>query len=286
MPNTSDVYLEDAAYAPLDSGALIYLFADVKEARSIIDLLPVDELKDRQVRQLLDRTDFIAAALFPEDSGRKFQLTARGKYPAGANVVFSADKNWQKLRSKEGQDYWYSSAGKLSLALNSKNAFAGAWLDNSSSSPFAEASGLQIPVGFNEYRKEKKIAQGGRVFPKAPLSCWLDDPAQVFARLLNDAGIPIRIPFQKLFVNIYTDLPAENQYTARMLFQFGNASQARGAAAVFALAGGFLSGAPEFVNSLFFSNPMIQEGSNIEFISSALSRDELAFILNFLLGGK
>ena len=101
---------------PLDIGASVYLFANVNEMRFIFDLLPIEELKDNQVRQMLDRTGFAAAALFPEDSGRQYQITAWGKYPSsGAAMAFSFNKGWKKQRAPQGYTYWVIHTGILQL---------------------------------------------------------------------------------------------------------------------------------------------------------------------------
>ena len=286
VPIIPHAQFEKASHAPLDISASAYVFADAKEARSIIEILPIKELKDPQVKQMLDRTDFIAAALFPADSGRRFQLTTWGKYPGGANIVFASNKNWKKYDDTKHGSYWHSSADKLSLVLSIKNAFASASLNDSPLSPFAQGSGINIPEGFNEFRNEKTDHKGERKFPKAPLSCWIEDPGAAVMRVLNEAGIPLRFPVQKIFFNLYNQLAQdEDSYTARILLQFENASQARGAAAIISLAGGFLSGAntPEFVSALFFSNPLIQENKNLEFISAPLSENELKYFLSFFL---
>ena len=280
MPNVPNVYLEDAAHAPLDTNASIYLFADVKKSRDIINLLPIDELKDSQVRLMLDRTDYIAAALFPGNSGRRFQLTAWGRYPGAADMAFSSNKNWLKHSDGKWGAYWHSSSDKLSLAVSAKNAFASSWLNNSPASPFAQMPGVEIPEGFNEFSKAKKDRQGKNIFPKAPVSCWLDEPGSAIIRVLNEAGLPIRIPVQKIFINIYDGLHSENQYTARILFQFENASQARATAALISIAYGLLSGAPNFINSIFLTNPLTQEGRNLEFISAPLNREILIQLFN------
>ena len=53
MPDTLSILPDDASHVPLDDGAELYIFAHAKEARSIIDLLPLEELKDKQAKQML-----------------------------------------------------------------------------------------------------------------------------------------------------------------------------------------------------------------------------------------
>ena len=283
VPNIPQAQFEKASNAPLDSGASVYIFADVKEARSIIEILPIDELKDPQVKQMLDRTNYIAAALFSADSGRRFQLTAWGKYPEGANIIFASNKNWKKQKDAEQRNYWHSSADKLSLAMNKRNAFAAGSLNSSPISPFTQETGIEIPEGFNEFRKEKKTFQGEYKFPKAPLSCWLDDPGAAVIRALNEAGIPIRVPVRKLFISLFDGLETKNKYTARIILQFDNTAQARGVLALLGLTGGYLAeNIPVFIKSLFFSNPVTLEDKYLEFKSAPLSEYELKIFLSSL----
>jgi len=278
VPIIPHAQYEKADYAPLDTGAQVYIFADVKESRGIIEILPIIELQNPQVKMILDRTDFIAAAVFGEDSGRRFQLTAWGKYPSAANAVFSSNKNWKKQKDQKNRNYWHSSADKLSLALNSNNIIASARLDGIPESPFAEDAGIEIPEGFNEFRAEKKYQRSLNSafdeFPKAPFSCWLETPDDAVSRILNEAGVPIRLPFQKLFISLYNDQHAQKQYIARILFQFENISHARGTAAIINLAGGLTAG-NKFINSLLFFNPVTQEGRNLEFVSAPLDEEDI-----------
>ena len=282
-PNIPDARLENAANAPLSGGASVYLFADVNKARSVIEMLPINELRDSRVRQMLDRTDYIAAALFPVNTGRRFQLTAWGRYPSAVNLAFSSDKNWVKYNDSKWGAYWHSSLDKLSLAVSARNAFASGWINNSPESPFAPQPGVEIPEGFNEFRKEKKDSSARILFPRAPLACWVDAPGPAVVRILNEAGIPIRVPIQKIFIGLYDGHHSETRYTARILFQFENASQARATLSIINLASGFLSGVPEFISSVFFSNTVTQNGRNLEFVTSPLSRESLINILNLFM---
>jgi len=271
MPDATGALRDNAAHAPLDTGAEVYLFAHARDARSIIDLLPIEELKDRQARQMLDRTDFITAAVFPERSGRRFQLTAWGRYPASnAGSALNSNKNWEKLTASKGYTYWYARSNGVSLALNNKQAFVVSTLNNASAEPVAAQPGMEIPLGFNDFRKN------------APLSCWVNNPAPMLVRILSEAGVPVRFPVQKLFFNLY---PAGDKFEALIRLQFENASQARGISAILSLAGGFVSSDPSLIiAALLLANPPVQKEANIDIKTAALTKEELQVLLNYFLG--
>jgi len=272
MPDAAGVLRDDAAHVPLDTGASIYLLADAKEARSIIELLPIQELKDRNARQMLDRTDFVAAAVFPANSGRRFQLTAWGRYPASnAGAALNSNKSWEKLTSVAGYTYWYSGQNSLSLALNRRQAFAVSTLNKKPAEPLAASPGMEIPQGFNEFRK------------KAPVSFWFDNPAPALIKILSEAGIPVRFPVQKLFFNLY-QAGEKDKFEAIIRLQFENASQARGIAAILNLAGGFVSNDPGMaVTALFLANPPVVSNNNIDIKTAVLDKAALQALLNYFI---
>jgi len=269
IPKVPDVFLEDSKFAPLDAGASIYLFANVKEVRSIIELLPIQELNDKQVRQMINRTNFAAVAFFPEESGRRFQLAAWGNYPGAANTALSSNKNWKKQRSPAKYKYWHSSADKLSLVITSKQAFINASLNKEPLDPVTSMPGAEIPEGFNNFRRKGEQT--------APLACWVENPAPAIFQTLNDAGIPVRFPVQKLFFKL---LPAGDKYDAIIRLQFENASMARGMSAVLTLASGFVSNDPNMlIAALFLANPPVQDGSSIEIKTAPLTGKEISLLL-------
>ena len=284
---------------PLDSGASVYLFANVNEMRFIFDLLPIEELKDNQVRQMLDRTGFAAAALFPKESGRQYQIAAWGNYPSSsAAMAFTFNKDWKKQRTPQGYNYWYSSANRLSVALNARQIFAASWLITPGNhNPMAEA-GIEYPEGFTEFR-------GNAQTRTAPFSCWLSDPEPVINKVLEDSGIPIMIPAKKLFINLFPvkeDSPnppenssAQGRYEAEIELQFESASQARGISTALAFAAMFMpalqgentSFDPNLMlASILFANPPVQENNNINIKTSALSHAEIELLLKLFMVNK
>ena len=281
---------------PLDSGASVYLFADVDEMRFILDLLPVAELKDKQVSQMLDRTRSAAVALFPKESGRQYQITAWGNYPnSGIAFAFSFDKNWKRQRAVQGYAYWYSSANRLSVALNARQIFAASWLkDQDNYNPMAASPGIEYPEGFAEFRKNAQART-------APLSCWFNDPEPLINQVLENINIPIMIPAKKLFINLF---PASNQhrensavqdmYDAEIKLQFDSVSQARGISTALGFASMFMpalqsgnnSGDNSFLllASILFANPPVQDDSSINIKTASLSEKEIAQLFSIFYG--
>ena len=151
IPTLPDPLREETGYIPLEPGALVYLLADVKAARPILDLVPIREISSKESKQILDRTQSAAAALYPPESGKRFQLTAWGSYPnVQADMAFGADKNWKKRRSAARLPYWYSDQSGLSIALNPKQVFVLASLGGAPGEPFSAASGVEAPEGFGD----------------------------------------------------------------------------------------------------------------------------------------
>jgi hypothetical protein len=269
MPDVSNLLSDDAAHIPLDTGADIYLFADAKDARSIIELLPIKELKDNQAKQMLNRTDFVAAAVFPAKSGRQFQLTAWGRYPASqAGAALNSNKNWEKLTASKGYVYWYSKGSDLSMTLNNKQAFVVSTMNKKPEEPLAVVPGKEIPPGFNEFRR------------RSPFSCWIDNPAPMMVKILSEAGIPVRFPVQKVFLNLY---PVKEKFEAIIRLQFENASQARGVAAILNLAGGFLSNGQDLIAALLLANPPVLNDASLDIKTAALGEKDLSLLLEMFL---
>ncbi|MCL2808838.1 MAG: hypothetical protein FWD24_02095 [Treponema sp.] len=265
IPKVPDAFLEDAKYVPLNNGASVYIFADVKRARPILDIMPLEELNDDMASQMLNRTDYLAAALFPKESGQRFQLAAWGNYPSTmAGMAFNMDKNWQSVRTQANQSYWHSSANKLSITMSSKQAFIASSLTDDPFFPIAAFPGKEIPEGFNSFRKD------------SPLSFWIENPGPVIARALTQIGF--RFPIQQFFINLYE---VDVNYEAMIRLQFNNATYARGTAAVLNLAGNFASNDP--IAKLFLSNPPVQNGNIIDIKTAILTEAELVHVLNMFM---
>jgi hypothetical protein len=288
-PQFPDPVAGETASIPLEPGALVYVFADVQGARPILDLVPLPGLNEKRAREMLDRTRSAAAALYPAESGRRFQLTAWGSYPnTGAAVAFGADKNWKKRRSANGLPYWYSARDRLSAALSAGQAFVAASLDDTPLEPFSAPPGIEAPDGFAEFRRG------------AVLSCWLENPGALVSRVLAATGIPLQLPAERIFVSVFRaarqgggEAAEAERYEALLGLQFASASQARSVLALFTLARALLpANSPAATGSsasgpaalagplalLLFANPPVQNGDSLTIKTAALTETEIALL--------
>jgi hypothetical protein len=287
MPVLPDPLREETAPIPLEPGALIYLLADVKAARPILDLIPIQELNAKESKQMLDRTRSAAAALYPPESGRRFQLTGWGSYPSfQADMAFGTNKYWKKQRSAGGLPYWYSEYSRLSIALKPGQVFVLASLDNAPAEPFTAASGIEAPEGFAEFRRG------------ALLSCWLENPGPTVNRIFTAMQFPLQLPAERIFVSLFSASGQKDQYQALLRIQTPSAAQARALVTLFSLARAFIAGgAPDEDASLtatatttatavaaltaaLFANPPVQDGQNLNIKTTVLTEKEIALLFN------
>jgi hypothetical protein len=268
-PQISNPFIENEKFLPLDVCASVYLFANVQEARPFFEFLPIEELDNKHVKQMIDRTNTAVAAVFPKESERRFQLATWGNYPSsGAGMAFTFNKNWKRHRSEINGTYWHSARERLSLALSSRQAFVTGWNRSSPASPFA--AGIEMPEGFNEFRRG------------AVLSCWVNNPSPIFQRMLSDAGIPIRLPVQQLFLKL-NPVMAE-QYEAVINLTFETPAYARTVAAILGLAGNFTSDDPGMeIIMLFLAGRPVQNGRNLEIKTAPMNESEILRIFNMFL---
>lgn len=280
ISNIKDPLNDEVNFFPLDKGASVYFFADVQEARPILEILPINELNNNQTKQMLDRTAYIAGAFFPENNGRRFQLIAWGKYINNPGILFSSNKSWVKMRSFTGNYYWHSAADRLSIAMNAKQAFIAQSkiinaLGDMPTDPFAIKPGIEIPDGFNNFRNNRN-QQSNNEFAKASLSLWIGNPSSIIDQMLSGLA---RVPVQQLFINIFP--LNKNQYEAEIRLRLENNSQARAMSAILNIAGGFTSSVSDkFISSLFLANPPVQNENNLDIKSAILSESDIAGILS------
>jgi hypothetical protein len=266
-PITSDTIFEKMEYVPLDNNGFAYIFTNVKEARPILDILPVPQLKNWQANLILENTEMAAAALFTSESGRRFQVAGWGNYPSlRARVALFFNTTWKKQRATSGT-YWSSAAQKMSVVINPKQVFAVAWL-NDHINP-VPALGVKMPEGFNQFMRG------------AALSCWMESPALILNQILLKEGIPVNLPAEQLFLNL--NPKGANQYEVLFRLKFENAAQARTIAGVLALAGAFSANQKSLMSSLFFANPPVLNGRNIDIRTALLSDKEITLLLKMFL---
>jgi hypothetical protein len=288
-PKTPDVFPDDAAYIPLNSGASAYIAADIQNARFILNDLDFININDEQFQQMLDQTQFAVAGIYAPQGARRYQLTAWGSYPASkAKIALGASKGWKKQRSQiAGDDYWYSAKEGLSIAITAGRAFVSVASGNAPdipTDPFPVTPGTVIPEGFNQFRE-------GSI-----LSCWFADPGPAINQKLMEMGLPLEIPAQQLFVSLFPEdeenpaekRTAENQrYVAHLQIQVAEETQARALTMMFALVRNFIPLQADANNPatllplILFANPPAQDGNNLRITAAPLSAQEIALLLKF-----
>jgi len=264
-PKAPDISLEHNL--PLEEGGYAYIIAD-KDALPILSQLMLKDMDNAQFQQIVDMTQFIAAAAYKTPNAY-YRLAAWGNYPASrARMALNSSKDWKKQRSAvSGADYWYSANG-YSIAISAGMALAatGALTD-----PYSAAPGAAIPEGFAAFSEE------------AILSLWLANPGAIINEKLGEMGIPLELPAQQVFVSLY---PADDQrYTARLQLQLAGESQARALATMLVLVRNFIPLQTDVNNpatllpSILFANPPEQDGGNLNITSAPLSVQEIALLL-------
>jgi hypothetical protein len=270
VPTVPNPMLEESQPIPLENGASIYIFAEVKEARPILDALNIPELNNGQARQMLDRTNTAVIAFYPETGERRFQVAAWGSYPAaGANTALSFNKGWKKRRSETGP-YWYSAAERLSVSLDSRQAFVTSWTGDRAGAPVTTA-GIESPEGFADFRKG------------AALSFWMDNPGQRISRIIELAGIPLQVPADRVFISLFAK---GGQYEALIKLRFPSPSQARAFYTIFTLARAMAPGladSPRFPAQLLFANLPVLDGRDLNLASPAMETREIALLMDLFL---
>jgi len=287
-PKISDIFPDDAGYIPLDSGASVYITADVQSARPLLYFLDFIKINDEQFQQMLDQTQYAVAGIYAAQGVSRYQLTAWGSYPSSrAKIALGTNKDWKKQRSQiTGDDYWYSAKDGISLAITAGRAFVSASAGNAAGTPpnippytptdpFSPAPGTAIPEGFNQFRKG------------AALSMWIDNPGPSINQKLLEMGIPLELPAEQAFVSLVrTDeqSPADEQlYEARLRIQVDSEIQARALVMVFAFARGFLSlsaasDSSAILGSILFANPPVQDGKSLIITTDPLSAREISLL--------
>jgi hypothetical protein len=268
------------------------VFADVDEARPILNHIDFAGLSGKQAGDILDRTRYAALAMYPEASGKTMQAAAWGKYPgAGAGFYFAFSKDWKKKKSTSGKSYWYSARNGLSVALNSRQAFAaigesgGAAVDGGQNivadsknplDPFAASPGMPSPDGFTEFR------QG------AALTLWLENPSVPLNRFLSEMALPLQIPAEELLIGLYPAPLSESglaNYEALLRVKTPSVSQARALVTIFSMARLFAAnaagtGGMATLAPILFANPPEQDGASLNIRTALLDESEIALLFS------
>jgi hypothetical protein len=246
----------------LEEGASVYLLANVKEAKPLLEALPINELQNKQTKMIIDKTEFLGAAFFPD----RFQISTLGKYPVStAKFAFTTSPQWKKQKS-EGGDYWYSNPQKMSISLNQKQVFASSWI-NEPKNPITRSVTVDFPKGFNETR--------------GCVSLWLTNSAAMIKKQFDEMALPLNAPVEMLIVNLY---PAGNKYYECMInMQFPTNSHAKGFFSLLNLARNYIAVPNSLFTAILFSSSPALDGRNIIVRTDALTTNETAALVKMFL---
>ena len=278
-PKIPDAVFETSGFIPLEPGAFAYIFADVQNAKPILEYINLDELNDANTKQMIDRTRSAVAAVYLPQDKRRFQLSAWGDYPSfRAKMALKIKREWKKSRSPaSGANFWYSAGRRLSLALNAGRAFVSAASEDTPIDPFTAAPGTEVPEGFGNFRKG------------AILSFWLEDPGPMINKKLDEMGLPLQLPADQMFVSLFPLMPPDASggqfYQANIKIRFSSENQARSLVFLFAIAQNFIPSGPALDGSgalaaILFSNPPVQDGRDLIIQTNTLSGREIALLFN------
>jgi hypothetical protein len=249
---------------PLDEGASVYICAYAKEAAPIISFIPINILENKEVKMLMDKTEYFCAALFPVKSKKIMQISAFGDYPsAGVRMALGANKNWKKMKSD-----WYSDMKRTSVHITPKLAFASVW-ESDPENPVS-SSLINYPEGLDK---------------DAPLSCWIDDPGKIMSDFTEKLNIPLQFPIEKIFAAFFVE---DNSYRVNLKLKFANTSHARALTGIINMArlfaGQDISGddVTRMLFKLFFSRAPAQNDNYVIIDPPLLNESGMKILFNFL----
>jgi hypothetical protein len=269
-----------SGFSVLPPGARLYLWADVKEARPLLDVLSIGTLDGKDAAGILERTDIAEAAFYPEEAGRSFFLAGWGSYPvfsAGISMAFSRD--WKKVKSPTGNRYWYSKNNNLGVAIGSNLAYAAAG-DPWAGVPGEASTGgetVQIPEGFETFRSGCVLAG------------WMPEPQEPINRFLAAAELPIQFPAEQFFFGAAKvqsgDEDGGSAWELVFRMRAPSAAQARALATLFAMARMFIGGATggeglAAILPVLFANQPVQEGNDVIIRLPAMTAEETALLFS------
>jgi hypothetical protein len=291
----------ESGILPLDEGASAYALIDMAHGRPILEGISYIPLNDKNMKQMLDKTQSAAMAVFtpsPRDD-RRYQLVSWGNYPASsAGMAFGSNKDWKKQQSvSSNMVYWHSEKSQISVAVSPSRAYVLAAMTKVPHDPIASTEGIKIPEGFGEFAK-------GAVF-----SCWFSDPGPLLNQRLKTMSLPLEIPAEQLFICLFQAdkktsaaqpmSPAEPFYEAQFKIKLPGATQARAVVSLLTLARSFMP-APEppppieptdtqdrktqksaaMMIYILFSNPIVQEEESIILKSPPLGVRDISLLFS------
>jgi len=289
VPKPEAFYAGRGGFALMAEGADLYISAEVQSVRPILDSLELGGMTGAEVKDFLDMSDVLTAAVFYFTKERHFYAAASGNFPSTrGGMFFSASKDWETKKSASGMPYWYSQRSRLSVSLGAKNAYL------SDGDPFVPPPGAQIPEALVALQKG------------AVLYGWLSNPAQALNRIIAAFGVPIEIPANLILFAVYPSEPAANtaksaaskksgkvdentEYSAVLRFETFSPSQANALVRIFTMARIGLAFADfsqnkdvEMLVKAFFSENPQADGSALILTTGVMRGADLALLFNMM----
>ncbi|MDR2181683.1 MAG: hypothetical protein LBN92_03280 [Treponema sp.] len=259
-------------FAVTADGAELYFAALLPDARPIIEGMTLGNLSGAAAGDFIDHAGMIIAAVYPENSPRRFIVAASGQFPsARGGIYMSGSRDWEKAVSASGIEYWRSGASNLSLYLGARHVFL------SDGDPFAPPPGAASPAALDGLKRN------------AVLYGWLENAGESLSTIIASLGVPLSIPAQKLLFAVYPAGPEEAAYRAVLRLETAGASPAMALTRILGMAaegmaGTDFSGYREFesvVKALFGGN-VEQSGDAVIITTMPLPAGELALLFTTL----
>jgi hypothetical protein len=289
----------EGEFSYLAAGGLAYFYADVNLVRPILTNVSIRGFDLTQTGRFLDKVDFLSGAVYPGGSPRKLQLHAwkqKGRVPGAAALFFSSQ--WKKTASPAGGNYYHSETYGLSVSTQGSHAFV------SDGDPRVFEPPVSAPDTLAGLRWE------------ALLLGWLDHAGTPINNFLSTAGIPVRIPTDRILFGVYPytepepdaetadsvaidsdddeDPPrrpvsdtGEPLYVLRLRVETENPNQARAVAALLAFVRVFaesqdVNAEAEYLATLrpLLANPPSLDGPDLAIHTDPMSAGEIALLFN------
>jgi hypothetical protein len=260
-------------FSGLPAGAQVYFYADVKKARPILELVEFGGMSGASAGVILDRTGTAVAALYDEESGRRYMALGSGSYPSlRSSIAFVFSRAWRKRKSETGGTYWRNSGEGISVLIKKD------WALVSDGEPyFTQASLEPSPRWFS--------LEGG-----AALSGVAENAGERVSAFFDGLGLPIQFPAERLVFGLYPAAggpPAEEaRYTALFYIETPTVSHARSVQSMISLARRVFStieadADPQTaaMGALFANVPRLEEGTVI-ISTGPMTAEGIALLFN------
>ncbi|MDR3122432.1 MAG: hypothetical protein LBU16_01460 [Treponema sp.] len=278
-------------FAYLAAGGLAYFYTDVRLSRPILEKLSIRGIDMVRTGRFLNKVDFLAGAMYPREAPQQLLLHAwkeKGAVPSASALFFST--KWEKTASPAGRNYYHSQSYGISVSTEGSHAFV------SDADPFAFEPAVAVPDGMSELRWEA-IVLG-----------WLDHAGTSINTFLSAAGMPVRVPTDRILFGVYRfqnteadtvdaiddEEPAYRavrtgvpRYELRLRVETENANQAKALATLLAFIRSFMenpeiNAEAEYLEALrlLLANPPSQDGSNLLLHTEPMDAERIALLFN------